>query len=69
MTDMNLDTIDELLMKLTEYGSNLMLTEGLPTEVIADLRVVRGDLGPMVHVADAIDNVLDLRILASLEED
>jgi DNA-binding cell septation regulator SpoVG len=69
MTDMDLDAIDELLMELTEYGSNLMLAEGLPTEVIADLRVVRGDQGIMVHVADAIDNVLDLRNLASPVEE
>lgn len=69
MTDMDLDAIDELLMELTEYGSNLMLSEGLPTEVIADLRVVKGDLGPMVHVADAIDNVLDLRNLATSSEE
>jgi DNA-binding cell septation regulator SpoVG len=69
MTDMDLDAIDELLMELTEYGSNLMLAEGLPTEVIADLRVVRGDQGVMVHVADAIDNVLDLRNLASPVEE
>jgi DNA-binding cell septation regulator SpoVG len=41
----------------------------LPTEVIADLRVVRGDQGIMVHVADAIDNVLDLRNLASPVEE
>ena len=69
MTEMDLDAIDELLMELTEYGSNLMLAEGLPTEVIADLRVVRGDQGVMVHVADAIDNVLDLRNLASPVEE
>lgn len=69
MTDMDLDAIDELLMELTEYGSNLMLAEGLPTEVIADLRVVRGEQGVMVHVADAIDNVLDLRNLASPVEE
>jgi len=69
MTDMDLDAIDELLMELNEYGSNLMLAEGLPTEVIADLRVVRGDQGVMVHVADAIDNVLDLRNLASPVEE
>jgi len=69
MTDMDLDAIDELLMELTEYGSNLMLAEGLPTEVIADLRVVRGDQGVMIHVADAIDNVLDLRNLASPVEE
>ena len=53
MTDMDLDAIDELLMELTEYGSNLMLSEGLPTEV----------------VADAIDNVLDLRNLAAFSEE
>ena len=69
MTDMDLDAIDELLMELTEYSSNLMLAEGLPTEVIADLRVVRGEQGVMVHVADAIDNVLDLRNLASPVEE
>lgn len=69
MTDMDLDAIDELLMKLTEYGSNLMLSEGLPIEVTADLRVVKGDLGPMVHVTDAIDNVLDMRNLVSPVEE
>lgn len=69
MTDMDLDAIDELLMELTEYGSNLMLSEGLPIEVTADLRVVKGDLGPMVHVADAIDNVLDLRNVAAASEE
>ncbi len=69
MTDMDLDAIDELLMELTEYSSNLMLAEGLPTEVITDLRVVRGEQGVMVHVADAIDNVLDLRNLASPVEE
>lgn len=69
MTDMDLDAIDGLLMELTEYGSSLMLAEGLPTEVIADLRVVRGEQGVMVHVADAIDNVLDLRNLASPVEE
>ena len=69
MTDMDLNAIDELLMELTEYGSNLMLSEGLPVEVTADLRVVKGDLGPMVHVADAIDNVLDLRNLAAASEE
>lgn len=69
MTDMDLDAIDELLMELTEYGSNLMLSEGLPIEVTADLRIVKGDLGPMVHVADAIDNVLDLRNVAAASEE
>ena len=69
MTDMDLDAIDELLMELTEYGSNLMLSEGLPIEVTADLRVTKGDRGPMVHVADAIDNVLDLRNVAAASEE
>ena len=69
MTDMDLDAIDELLIELTEYGSNLMLAEGLPVEAIANLRVVRGDRGVMVHVADAIDNVLDMRNLATPAED
>lgn len=65
MTDMGIDAIDELLMELTDYGSNLMLIESLPSEVISDLRMVKGDKGMMVHVTDAIDSVLDLRLLAS----
>lgn len=69
MSEMDINVIDELLIELTEYGSNLMLIAGLPDEAVAGLRLVKGDKGMMVHVADAIDNVLDLRNLAISQEE
>lgn len=69
MTDMDLSEIDELLSQLSEYGSRLMLADKLPSEVCAGLRVVNGDKGPLVLVTEAIDNVLDMRLLASVAEE
>jgi hypothetical protein len=46
-----------------------MLADKLPSEVCAGLRVVNGDKGPLVLVTEAIDNVLDMRLLASVAEE
>lgn len=69
MTDMDLSEIDALLSELSEYGSRLMLADKLPREVCAGLRVVNGGKGPLVLVTEAIDNVLDMRLLASAADD